>query len=74
MKNLRIVLQILHGERLYAKFSKGDFSLDSISFLGHVVTDNSIMVDPSKIMAIYHWARSTSPTEIGSFVSLVGYY
>jgi len=52
VKHLRIVLQRLCDERLYAKFSKCYFLLDSISFLGHMVIKDSIMVDSSKIIAI----------------------
>lgn len=64
MKHLRIVLQILREEKLYTKFPKCEFWLDSIYFLGHVVTKDGIMIDPSKIKEIHDWTRHTSPTKI----------
>ena len=51
-EHLRIVLEVLRGKRLYAKFSKCEFWLDSVSFLGHVVSKDGVMVDPSKIEAV----------------------
>lgn len=48
--------------------------MDSNSLLGHVITKNSILVDPTTIVEIYDWARPTSPTEIQSFIGLMGYY
>ena len=51
-EHLRIVLELLREKRLYAKFSKCEFWLDSVSFLGHVVSKDGVMVDPSKIEAV----------------------
>ncbi|GKD48666.1 putative reverse transcriptase domain-containing protein [Tanacetum coccineum] len=62
-KHLRIILELLKKERLYAKFSKCDFWLDSIQFLGHVIDRNGVHVDPAKIEAIKSWAAPTTPTE-----------
>ncbi|GJR12349.1 putative reverse transcriptase domain-containing protein [Tanacetum coccineum] len=62
-KHLKIVLELLKKERLYAKFSKSDFWLDSIQFLGHVIDRSGVHVDPAKIEAIKSWAASTKPTE-----------
>lgn len=73
-QHLRIVLQTLRDQRLYAKFSKYEFWVESVPFLGHVVSKNGIMVDPATIEAIRDWARPTSVTEIRSFVRLAGYY
>ncbi|XP_015161079.1 uncharacterized protein [Solanum tuberosum] len=56
-QHLRIVLQTLRGQRLYAKFSKCEFWLESVAFLGHVVSKDGIMVDPAKVEAIRDWAR-----------------
>ena len=72
--HLRIVLQRLREEKLYAKFSKCEFCHTSVTFLGHVVSKEGIRVDPAKIEAVRGWTRSTSPTEIRSFVGLAGYY
>ncbi|XP_070054855.1 uncharacterized mitochondrial protein AtMg00860-like [Nicotiana tomentosiformis] len=59
---------------LYAKFSKCKFWLDSVTFLGHVVSEEGIQVDPKKIEAVQNWPRSTSAMEIQSFLGLAGYY
>ncbi|XP_070030091.1 uncharacterized protein [Nicotiana sylvestris] len=72
--HLRTVLQTLREHRLYAKFSKCEFWLDSVAFLGNVVSKDGIMVDPKKTEAIQKWPRPTSPTEIHSFLGLAGYY
>ena len=55
-EHLRIVLEMLREKKLYAKFSKCEFWLDSVSFLGHVVSKDGVMVDPSKIEAVKSWA------------------
>ncbi|XP_070011272.1 uncharacterized protein [Nicotiana sylvestris] len=72
--HLRTVLQRLREHRLYAKFSKCEFWLDSVSFLGHVASKDGIMVDPKKTKAVQKWPRPSSPTEIRSFLGLAGYY
>ncbi|GJS53677.1 putative reverse transcriptase domain-containing protein [Tanacetum coccineum] len=62
-KHLKIILELLKKERLYTKFSKCDFWLDSVQFLGHVIDRNGVHVDPSKIEAIKNWTAPTTPTE-----------
>ena len=61
---MRQVLQRLSVEKLYAKFSKCEFWLNKVIFLGHVVSDKGISVDPSKIEAIISWKQPKSVTEI----------
>ena len=73
-KHLRIVLEMLREKKLYAKFSKCEFWLDSVSFLGHVVFKDRVMVDPSKIEVVKSWERPTNVTEVRSFVGLASYY
>ncbi|GJY87670.1 putative reverse transcriptase domain-containing protein [Tanacetum coccineum] len=73
-KHLKIVLELLKKERLYAKFSKCDFWLDSVQFLGHVIDRSGVHVDPAKIEAIKSWAAPTTPTEVRKFLGLAGYY
>ncbi|WRX08486.1 Reverse transcriptase domain - like 6 [Theobroma cacao] len=73
-QHLKIVLQILREHRLYAKFSKCEFWLESVAFLGHVVSKDGIQVDSKKIEAVEKWPRPTSVMEIRSFVGLAGYY
>ena len=66
-ENLRVVLQILRENQLYAKFSKCQFWLDSVTFLGHVILAEGVSVDPQKIEAIVNWKPPTNVTEIRSF-------
>src|ERR687886_644546 len=73
-EHLRLVLELLKKEQLYAKFSKCDFWIKSVQFLGHVVSSQGIHVDPAKIAAIKNWEVPKSPTEIKSFLGLAGYY
>jgi len=73
-EHLRIALQTLKENELYAKFSKCEFWLDSVAFLGHVVSSEGIKVDPQKTEAVKNWPRPTTPTEIRSFLGLAGYY
>ena len=73
-KHLRVVLQTLRDHRLYAKFSKYEFWLEQVAFLGHVVSKNGIQEDPRKIEAVADWPRPTTITEIRSFLGLAGYY
>jgi hypothetical protein len=72
--HLRIVLQKIREERLYAKFSKCEFWLKRISFLGHIISKEGIMVDPKKVEAVVNWERPTKVHEIRSFLGLAGYY
>ena len=74
VRHLRIVLQRLREEKLYAKFLMCEFWLTSVAFLGHVVSKEGIRVDLAKIEVVRGWTRPTSPTEIRSFVGLAGYY
>ncbi|GKC18334.1 putative reverse transcriptase domain-containing protein [Tanacetum coccineum] len=68
--HLRLVLELLKKEKLYAKFSKYEFWLQEVHFLGHVVNQDGIHVDPSKIEAIKNWKAHTTPSEIRSFLGL----
>ena len=73
-EHLRMVLEMLREKKLYAKFSKCEFWLDSVSFLGHVVSKDGMMVDPFKIETVKNWVRPTNVSEIRSFVGLASYY
>ena len=73
-KHLRAVLERLREHKLYAKLSKCSFWQKSIGFLGHIVSDQGISVDPEKIRAIKDWPRPRSATEVRSFLGLAGYY
>ncbi|GJW20175.1 putative reverse transcriptase domain-containing protein, partial [Tanacetum coccineum] len=73
-KHLRIILELLKEEKLYAKFSKCDFWLDSVQFLGYVIDHSGVHVDLAKIEAIKSWAAPMTPTEVRQFLGLAGYY
>ena len=72
--HLRIVLQILRENKLFAKLSKCDFWLKEVSFLGHIVSSEGIRVDPVKIEAVMNWKPPRNVTEVRSFLGLAGYY
>nr|GFB98840.1 putative reverse transcriptase domain-containing protein [Tanacetum cinerariifolium] len=73
-QHLRIVLEIFRQKKLYAKFSKCEFWLQQVGFLGHIVSADGITMDPSKVKAITKWPRPTTMTEVRSFLGLAGYY
>ncbi|GJU42253.1 putative reverse transcriptase domain-containing protein [Tanacetum coccineum] len=68
------ILELLKKERMYVKFSKCDFWLDSVQFLSHMIDRNGVHVDPVKIEAIRNWAAPTTPMEVRQFIGLAGYY
>nr|GEV23782.1 putative reverse transcriptase domain-containing protein [Tanacetum cinerariifolium] len=72
--HLKKILDLLKKEKLYAKFSKGEFWLKEVQFLGHVVNREGIHVDPSKVESVKNWKTPESPIEIRSFLGLAGYY
>ena len=72
--HLRIVLQALRDHQLYAKFSKCEFWLTEVKFLGHVVSALGVSVDLEKVEAVMSWERPKSVFEIRSFLGLTGYY
>ena len=72
--HLSKVLQTLRENALYAKFSKCEFWLNRVAFLGHVISGDGISVDPTKIEAVMKWPRPTTVTEVRSFLGLAGYY
>jgi hypothetical protein len=73
-KHLHVVLQRLRDHHLYAKFSKCEFWLDTIKFLGHTISSDCISVDPSKVQEVLDWKPPTSVHQIRSFLGLAGYY
>ncbi|KAI3514654.1 hypothetical protein L1887_13250 [Cichorium endivia] len=73
-EHLKMVLETLKREKLYAKLSKCEFWIGEVQFLGHVVNKDGIKVDPAKIEAVMNWEKPKNPTEIRSFLGLAGYY
>jgi hypothetical protein len=73
-KHLRLVLEKLRSNLLYAKFSNYEFWLTEVAFLGHVISAGGVSVDPGKINDVLNWIPLTTALEIQSFLGLVGYY
>ncbi|WVZ80953.1 hypothetical protein U9M48_028386 [Paspalum notatum var. saurae] len=73
-EHLRLVLQRLREHKLYAKFSKCEFWIDEVRFLGHVVSKGGIAVDPSKVSTVTNWKVPKIPKEVHGFLGLAGYY
>ncbi|GJW25593.1 putative reverse transcriptase domain-containing protein [Tanacetum coccineum] len=73
-EHLKLILELLKKEELYAKFSKCEFWIPKVQFLGHVIDSEGIHVDPAKIESIKDWTSPKSPTEIRQFLGLAGYY
>ncbi|GJR00325.1 putative reverse transcriptase domain-containing protein [Tanacetum coccineum] len=72
--HLRIILELLRKEKLYAKFSKCDFWIRMVQFLRHLIDSQGLHVDPAKIEAVKNWASPTTPMEVRQFLGLAGYY
>jgi hypothetical protein len=73
-KHLRMLLEKLRSNQLYAKFSKCEFWLTEVAFLRHVISAGGISVDPSKVKDVLNWMPPTNASEIQSFLGLAGYY
>ncbi|KAA0047082.1 pol protein [Cucumis melo var. makuwa] len=73
-EHLHRVLETLRANKLYAKFSKCEFWLKKVTFLGHVVSSEGVSVDPAKIEAVTSWPRLSTVNKICSFQGLAGYY
>ena len=72
--HLQVVLETLRNEQLYAKLSKCEFLLREVSFLGHIISEEGIRVDPKKIEVIIEWKPLRNVMEVRSFLRLAGYY
>jgi hypothetical protein len=73
-KHLRLVLEKLRANHLYAKFSKCEFWLTEVAFLGHVISIRGVSVDSGKVKDVLNWKPPTEVSEIHSFLGLAGYY
>ena len=72
--HLSTVLKVLRDRGLYVKFSKCEFWIPEVAFLGHVVSAEGIKIDPAKIDAVAVWITPTDVKEVRSFLDLAGYY
>jgi hypothetical protein len=73
-EHLRIVLTRLRDHQLYTKFSKCEFWLKTVPFLGHVLSESGILIDPTKVQEVTNWKVPTTVHEVRSFLGLAGYY
>jgi hypothetical protein len=73
-EHLRLVLQKLRDNQLYAKYSKCEFWIDEVPFLGHIISNGGISVDPAKVKEIVGWSIPSTITDVRSFLGLAGYY
>ena len=73
-QHLRVVLEKLRQNQLYTKFSKCEFWLEEVTFLGHILTAEGVAIDPNKIEAIKEWEQPHNVTDIRCFLGLAGYY
>jgi hypothetical protein len=73
-EHLRLVLQKLWDNQLYAKYRKCEFWIDEVPFLGHIISNGGISVDPAKVKEIVEWRIPSTVTEVRSFLGLAGYY
>ncbi|GKE88949.1 hypothetical protein Tco_1566424, partial [Tanacetum coccineum] len=72
--HLGLVLELLKEEKLYAKFSKCEFWLREVQFLGHVINEDGIHLDPSKIKAVKNWEAPRTPFEVCLILGFAWYY
>ncbi|WVZ63627.1 LOW QUALITY PROTEIN: hypothetical protein U9M48_013243 [Paspalum notatum var. saurae] len=73
-EHLRIVLTRHREHKFYTKFSKSAFWLKEVSFLGHILSEKGVAIDPSKVEDVLNWKQPKTVTEIRSFLGLAGYY
>nr|CAE02081.2 OSJNBa0074B10.9 [Oryza sativa Japonica Group] len=73
-EHLRLALEKLREHQLYAKFSKCEFWLSEVKFLGHVISSRGVAVDPSNVKSVLSWKQPKTVSEIRSFLGLAGYY
>ncbi|GJW63768.1 putative reverse transcriptase domain-containing protein [Tanacetum coccineum] len=68
--HLRVILEYFEKEKLYAKFSKCDFWIHIVQFLGYLIDNQGLHVDPAKIEAIKNWTSPTTPIEVRQILGL----
>ncbi|GKB00878.1 putative reverse transcriptase domain-containing protein [Tanacetum coccineum] len=73
-EHLKVILELLKKEELYAKLSKCELWIPKVQFLSHVINSQGIHIDPAKIESIKDWASPKTPMEIRQFLGLAGYY
>ena len=71
---MRVVLSWLRENTLYGNFLKCSFFQKEIHYLGHIISDEGISMDPEKLKSIMEWPVLKNAHEVRSFMGLVGYY
>jgi hypothetical protein len=74
LRHLRVVLNTLRQHRLFVKRSKCSFGVDSVAYLGHVISAAGVAMDPAKVQAIHDWPQPRSARAVRGFLGLAGYY
>ena len=74
LRHVRLILARLRQHKLFAKLSKCEFNRASLPFLGHVVGQDGVKMQQSKVKALASWPRLTTVTEVQSFLGLANYY
>jgi hypothetical protein len=74
VQHIRLVLQTLLQHKLFLKFKKCAFAQQNIEYLGHVISNDGVSTDPSKIDAMVNWHVPKYLTEVRGFLDLTDYY
>ncbi|XP_050899987.1 uncharacterized mitochondrial protein AtMg00860-like [Lathyrus oleraceus] len=72
--HLRFVMSVPQEKQLFAKLSKCEFWMTDVKFLGHVISQGGVAMDPSKVEDVINWERPKNASEVRSFLGLTGYY
>src|SRR6185312_5890570 len=74
LEHVRAVLDVLQQHRLFVQRSKCAFSVDSIQYLGHIISTDGVAMDPAKVQEVRDWPRPRSARAVRGFLGLAGYY
>jgi hypothetical protein len=74
LKHVRLILQVLRDNKLFAKQSKCVFATEQVEYLGHVISAKGVATDPQKIVAVQEWSLPKTLTQLRGFLGLTGYY
>jgi hypothetical protein len=74
IKHVKIVFELLKKEKLYIKLSKCEFGKISLVYLGYIVGNGQLKIDPTKIEVIVKWPKPTTAIEVRSLLGLVQYW
>ena len=74
LKHVKAVFQLLHQHHLCVKRSKCSFGASSVGYLGHIISENGVAMDPTKVAAVEAWPRPCTARALRGFLGLTGYY